>query len=1481
VPLTPVQCWFFESVVVGRGRFVQWLSVRLVGGVDEVALGVAVDAVVAHHDALRMRYRGGVQENASGGFGGVLSVVDGVSDGVVGGFDLTGGPLVRVVLFRADGVLRLVVHHLVVDAVSWRILLEDLDTAYRQAVAGRPVVLGPKTTSFQQWARRLVEYTQRGGFAGEVGYWAGIPEGGRLPVDRDGLNTVGSVGSVTVRLGRDETRALLQDVPGVYRTQVNDVLLAALGRVLARWSNCDRVVVDLEGHGREELFDGVDLSRTVGWFTTLFPVALDITPGADPGVLLKSVKEQLRAVPGRGIGYGALRYLADTAGLVQHPQVSFNYLGQFDWAVDGGGLFREVLGGLGADADPADVRPHLLDVVGRVERGSLEFCWFYSGQVHEQSTVRRLAEQLTGELRAIIGYCARPGAGGRTPSDFPLARLDQATVDRLVGDGRTVEDVYPLTPMQAGMVFHGLAQGDQGVYFEQATFVLDGVPDPDTLAAAWRRVVDRTPILRSRVVWEGVDQPLQLVQRHVTLPVTHHDWRALTDVDRRDGLTRLLAQDRARGMDLGDAPLMRLALARLSSTEVQVVLTFHHVLLDGWSFFQVLADVFTAHAALATGRDPQLPARPPFREYLRWLAAQDQRDAERYWRGILAGFESPTPLPFDRVPMEAHRAGSVQKVRASLPAAAFGHLREVARAKGLTVNTVVQGAWALLLSRYSGQRDVVFGTTVSGRPAELPGVESMVGMFINTLPTRVRVRGGQAVADWLRGIQAAQTEARHFDFLSLPQLQSCSGVPGGVNLFDSIVVFENYPINDDAAAEHGLRLRDVGAVETTNYPLSVMVVPGPELNVELGYDPALFDAATVERLAGQLLMLLGRFAGRADGPVADLSMLTPAQRHLVLEAWNDTAHQVPTGTVPELFAEQARRTPTATAVVCDGERMGYAELNARANRLAHRLIRLGVRPEQPVGLLMDRSIAVAVAELAILKAGGVYVPLDMRAPAERMRLLLADVGATVLVTDAAWESTAHDVHSGQVVLADAAEALSSEPPDEPLVLLDPENLAYVMYTSGSTGRPKGVAVRHRDIVDFAFDRRFRTGAHERVLLHSPHSFDASTYELWVPLLRGGRAVVAPPGDVDADVLRRMVTEHGVTGIFLTSGLFRIVAQEAPDAFAGAQEVWTGGEVVPAAALRRVLDACPGLVVVDVYGPTETTTYATMRPMRTVESVPDVVPIGRPIDNMRTYVLGADLRLVPPGVPGELFIGGVGVARGYLDRPGLTAQRFVADPFGPAGARMYRTGDVVKWTDDGELQFVGRSDEQVKLRGFRIELGEIEAALLGHPEVAEAVVVVRQESGRKRLVAYVVPAAGAAPQSAGLRVFLGGLLPDYMVPSVFVTLDALPLNANGKVDRRALPAPDPGTAVDSGYLAPRTDAERELARIWTDVLGAARVGIDDDFFELGGDSILSIQVASRARQAGLGIMPRDLFRYPTVATLAANITDVTRVADEGV
>ncbi|MGH3781488.1 MAG: amino acid adenylation domain-containing protein, partial [Pseudonocardiaceae bacterium] len=816
-------------------------------------------------------------------------------------------------------------------------------------------------------------------------------------------------------------------------------------------------------------------------------------------------------------------------------------------------------------------------------------------------------------------------------------------------------------------------------------------------------------------------------------------------------------------------------------------------------------------------------------------------------------------------------------------------LQRVAQRNGLTLNTIMQGVWALLLSRYSAQQDVCFGATVSGRPADLPGAEEITGIFINTLPVRIDIdhTATVTVTGWLQQIQATQAETRRFDFVSLAHLQTLSDVPGGTNLFDSLVIFENYPINNEAAAAHGLQLRELAAIETTNYPLTLIVIPGPQLSLRLGYDPTLFNHDTIEQMAQRLQILLDGIAADHDRPLRKLPWMSETERNQVLVEWNDTAQMVPPVVLPELFQAQVARTPGATSVVFEGATLSYAELNARANRLAHKLIAEGVRPERYVAVALPRSVEMIVAIVAVLKSGAAYVPIDLAYPPERIGFMLADADPVLLLTTNEAADQLSDVDSGvaQLVLDDPAVVASlglqsdADPTDaDRRGQLSAAHPAYVIYTSGSTGRPKGVVVAHESVVNLVAWAASDFGASglSRVVASTSLNFDVSVFEIFCPLMVGGGI------EVVRDVLALAESPAGqCTAASLVSAVPSAFSQLLAQGSMAvtAENVVLAGEALTARAVGEIRAALPGSQIANIYGPTEATVYATAW-YSDGEDCDQAPPIGRPITNTQVYVLGADLRPVPVGVPGELYIAGAGLARGYLNRPGLTAERFVACPFGAPGARMYRTGDRVRWAIDGQVEYLGRTDHQVKIRGFRIELGEIEAVLLRRPEVAEAVTVVRQEdSGHKRLVAYVVPVVGGVLDSAGLRAHVASRLPDYMVPSAFVVLHRLPLNPNGKLDRKALPAPDFAAVVGDGYIAPRSEAERVLADIWAQVLDVERVGVEDNFFELGGDSILSLQVISRARQAGLSLLPRDLFRHQTVASLVLSVAGVAPVLAE--
>ena len=1494
VPLTPVQHWGLDARSDGLDRFEQSVFLELRDDTDVSSLRRALDAVAARHAAFGLRFErtgDGWRQRATPARAVLLDLVDlsgeDDPDAVVEaavrrartGFAVDTGPLFRALLLHGVDQpprLLLTAHHLVVDGVSWRVLLADLDRAYRQARGGE-VDLGPVTASFADWARRLRDLAAGGGFDHERDHWSAVDAvvatTAPLPVDALGDNTADAVGTVTARLNREDTEALLRHVPEVYRTQVNDVLLSALGRILREWTGRDELVVELEGHGREELFDDVDVSGAVGWFTTHFPVALTLPRTAEWGPVVKAVKERLRAVPGNGLGYGALRHLdGGQPEPAREPEITFNYLGRFDTASPEG-LYTGWLPDPGTEPVAGAPRHRTFEISGYVLGEELEFRWDYSRNLHREDTVRALAERFTAELRAFVEHCASPEAGGCTPSDFPLADLDQETVDRIAGDGKSVEDVYPLTPTQSGMLFHSL--DEPGVYVSHFAIEVTGVDDPDVLARAWQATVDRTPVLRTSVLWEDLPEPLQVVHRDVRAPIEHHDLRDLSDTARADRARELWDRCLRQEFDLATAPLLRLDLLRLDDSTVEVLLSSHHLLLDGWSFSDLLSEVFARHALLTGDRTVVLKRRRPFRDYVRWLADQDAEAAATHWRGMLAGFSTPTPLPTTRTPAADHQARSSRSHDVVIPLDRSRALFEYARNARLTVNTLVQGAWAIMLERHGGESDVCFGATVFGRPATLTGADEIIGLFINTLPVRVRVDGSQRLDTWLRQLQEAQVESQNHGHVSLAQARRWSDLTGGTTLFDSIVVFENYPYDSDFATRHGLGLRAFRGQEHTHYPLSLTAYTTDELHLSIGYDPDLFDDDTAARLGERLRTLLDAFVDQPDSTVGALPVLGADERRDVLETWNDTAVELPPRCLHQLVEEQVDRTPDAVALRFEGTSLTYADLDRRANRLAHHLAGLGIGPEALVGICVERHPDTVVGMLAVLKAGAAYVPLDPDHPDARL----------AVEADCALVLTRRDLRARTGLPTVLLEEVPDGRTDRPSAPVTPAGIAYVLHTSGSTGTPKAVATTHAGIAN-----RLRwmqscapLGVEDRVLHKAPAGFDASVAEVFGALVAGAGVVIARPGGQrEPDYLAELIAAERVTMAEFVPSMLKVflTEQDTADASGPLRTIVSAGEVLGDELAAETVDRL-GVELHNTYGPTETSVDVTHWRVEPGERV----VIGGPVWNTRAYVLDRSLRPVPPGVPGELYFAGVHLARGYRGRPDLTAERFVANPFGVPGERMYRTGDLGRWTTDGTLDYLGRLDDQVKIRGFRVEPGEVEAALAAHPSVTANHVAVREDRpGDRRLVAYLVAEPPLSEEE--VRRYLAERLPAHLVPSAFVPLSALPLNASGKLDPRALPAP--GGTTRTPERPPTTAVERELAAIWAEVLGVdvAGIGVHDDFFDRGGDSILGIRVLSRVRaRLGSAPTPRQLFDTPTIAGLAealggGRVDPVVRVDRDG-
>ncbi|WP_307853723.1 non-ribosomal peptide synthetase [Streptomyces tagetis] len=1463
VPLTPLMRWLERRP--GHWRtFHQAVLLTVPADLGESALRGALDAVVAAHGMLRTRtatgpdgrrvlvraqepaYEMTVADAAGTDERALRELIARHSGAAVRRLDPDEGRMTQAVYFPRgdgrDGRLLLVAHHLVVDAVSWRILVADLEGAARGAE-----VPPPTGTSFGRWSRDLGETA--GAHAAERAHWEGELAAARPPFPAPAAT--GEPAELRTVVPSALTGDLLTRVASAFRAGPDEILLGALAHALDVREG--GVLVDLESHGRhEDLVEGAELSRTVGWFTTQYPVRL--APGdGHVGETVKSVKESLRAVPRHGTGYGLLYDQAASGA-----QLSFNYLGRFGsgdedghWApapesdaVDGGAL-------------PVLTDGHVLDLHASTLDGAdgpvLTLRWTYDAGALDRRRVAELARRFTGHLSELAARAAEPGFAGPTPGDFPLLAPTPAELAEIAAAGPVPRTLLPLGPLQEGLAYHALSDPDApDVYLVQLELELTGDLHGERLRRAAQSVVDRHEVLRAGFRQVSTGRLVQYVADAV--PV---EWREADLRGHRDDLARLAREDRTRRFDLDAPPLVRFTLARLTDDTWHLLFTSHHLLLDGWSSPLLLTDLFTAYA----GGTPA--ARRPYADYLAWLARQDRDTALEAWRRELRGVEAPTLVADGRAASGAHEPGETAHV---LPPRLHDALTQTARATGTTLNTLVQTGWALVLSRLTGRTDVVFGAAVSGRPADLPGADAMLGLFVNTVPVRVDTAPGRSLHDIVTALhdrQAALLDHRH---LGLAELQRASGLPV---LFDTMTVFENYPFDEDALAASeaaaGLTVRGVGGRDATHYPLTLSVTAhGGRVRLLLKHRADLFDEEVSRRLLDGLVTALEALAAGLHRPCGTLDVLpvapAPAAPRPVPVA---DAGLTPAGVV----ARHAAADPGAVAVRGpDGTPLlTYAELARRAAVFADRLRAVGAGPETPVGILAPRSPELVVALLAVNWAGAAYLPLHPDWPAARRRAVLDAAGAVALI---AHDADADAVPAGCPVLAEEAGQDTAPGAATAPVRVPGTALAYVMYTSGSTGEPKGVAVTQDDIRTLAADSRFGPDAHRRVLLHSPHSFDASTYELWVPLLRGGEIVLAPVGVMDPHRWRELLRRGLADAAWFTAGLFDLLAQEVPEAFTGLREVWTGGAVVPPTAVRAVLAAAPGLRIVNGYGPTETTTFATAGPVDPA-ALDGPLPIGRPLDGIAPRVLGPALRPVAPGVPGELYLAGAGVARGYLGRPEPTAERFVADPFGPPGGRMYRTGDVVRTRPDGALDFLGRADDQVKLRGHRVEPGEAEAALAALDGVARAAVVLREDLPTgPALVGYTVPAGPPRP-AAELLAALRSRLPAYLVPAALVTVDDIPLTANGKTDRAALPAPDGRRTGGGGPGTGGGPREELLCRLFATALGLESVGPHDDFFALGGHSLLAMRLVGTVRTAlDTALSVRDLFAARTPAATAA-------------
>ncbi|MDG3010624.1 amino acid adenylation domain-containing protein, partial [Rhodococcus sp. D2-41] len=1229
---------------------------------------------------------------------------------------------------------------------------------------------------------------------------------------------------------------------------------------------------------------------------------------------------QLLAAPDNGIGYGMLRYLEPTASAelaqLPTPQVSFNYLGRLGSA--GGGADQPWLpvdaptpdtdgGPRFGDATAPDLPVAVALDVNAVTRltdagPQLEATWTFPAGVLSDAEVAGRAEQWRLALTAITAHVERSGARGFTPSDLDLVGLEQGAIESLEQRYPDLTDIWPLSPLQDGLLFHammaerfaseataaerdelGVASADS--YMVQIGLELHGTVDADRLRRAAQALLDRYPNLRTSFVHDDEGESVQVVHEQVAAPWTEMDLRgtAADAVDER--VERILTEDRAQRFDMECAPLLRFLLLRTAVDRYLLTMTNHHILLDGWSTPLVLRDLLVLYAT--DGDAAVLPRTRSYRDYLAWLAGRDPRASLIAWDAALEGLVEPTRL----VPEARARTHSVLStdLQLSLGEDESDTLREIARARDLTVNTMVQVAWGIVLGELTSREDVVFGATVSGRPPEIAGIESMVGLFINTLPVRVVLDRSESLGELLERVQSEQAGLLDHHYLGLTEIQQQVGAAA---TFDTLTVFESYPVDRAGLTEEtdiaGMHVVDVHGSDAAHYPLSLVASTDTALRLKLKYLPDIFDADDARLIGERVVRVLQAIAADVDTPLARLSLLSDSEWRDLAPVRGRLGRSV--RSLPDLFAATAAENADRVALMFEDQRVSYRELDEWSNRIARVLIETGVGPETFVALGIPRSIESVLSTWAIAKTGAAFVPVDPTYPAERIEHMLTDsgvrLGVTVsphldkLSTSIRWLALDDPEFEMACALADPAPVTDVDRRGP--VRLD--NIAYVVYTSGSTGTPKGVVVTHRGLDSFATEQRDRYGATagSRTLHFATPSFDGSLFEYLQAFGSGATMVIVPPTIYGGAELARLIQREKVTHAFITTAALASIDPTAPelDGLPDFQDVLVGGEACqPDLATRWA----PGRRLSNVYGPTETTVMTNMSEPLAAGGRLD---IGGPIRGTRELVLDNRLQPVPAGVPGELYLAGVGLARGYHERRGLTAERFVADPFGEPGERMYRTGDVVRWVlnpdgpdpvgqTDYSIEYLGRSDFQVKIRGFRIELGEVDAILTDHDDVTFAATLgVAGPSGDTVLASYVMPATGATVRERELLDYLADRLPAHMVPASVTVLDAIPLNPVGKLDRRALPAPEFHTQ-GAAYRAPDGPIEQAVAEVFATVLGLDRVGANDSFFDLGGNSLVATRVIARVNAVlDLDLGVRALFESPTVHEMA------TRIAREG-
>ncbi|MEL6865673.1 MAG: amino acid adenylation domain-containing protein, partial [Bacteroidota bacterium] len=1510
--LSPIQHHFFEQSFDQPSHYNQAVLLTLDDSVSLYHLEQAVTLLMNQHDALRFTYshKEGQWRQFYGQEIGRLQVEDlttvpetsfastlqATCRNYQEEFELEEGLLVRWVFLQTPGtspgnLLFICAHHLLIDGISWQILLDDLDNCLQSLSKAEAVDFGGKRSSYRQWQNALVQQAQKEMILQNLTYWQSIHKSHQVLSIKErpiSPQPIANFELIEYSLDASLTDLLLTSTNKAYHTEINDLLLTALCLALNEVLGWKKNLIGLEGHGRDRLADQMDVSRTVGWFTALYPVQLTVEDHPSYGEVIKSIKEQLRGQPD-GITYGLLRHLHQDPQVrqslsgVQPWEVEFNYLGQwqalekqYTWlkATDNkAGIFytKDLVG--------AGNRTHTkiaLDCL--VNKGQLQGYWSFAKAQFDPATIQQLSRSFQRHLKGIIEYGQTKTFTDFTPSDFQLQGIISPSalssfhqnIHQSLGTSLQLKALYPLSPLQEGMLFHSEYNEDSDVYIAQLVCELEDL-NIGHFEAAWKAVFQQHSILRTGFYYKAFKLPLQAVFQQIELPITRWDHRHLPPTEQKEALADWLKADRAKGIALDHPPLMRIAFFQLAERHYQMVWTFHHLLIDGWSIPVLMNELLGYYESLEQERPLEHKAEDQYEPYIRLIQKQDTAKQEAFWRDYLDSVNQPSLLPFVDQSTERNKGNAQNKKKSIRLDADFTNaLKKLARQEHLTTNTLFQGVWAYLLSRYTGNTSVLYGVTISGRENNLRDITERVGLYINTIPLCTQLAPHQDLRTWLQRLQSDQLKARDHQYIGLNAIKKIGGWSD--EFFDSIMVFGNYPVDRSASQKYRLQPKKVRLEESRNYLFSIIIHLEEELDILFDYDGSQLSNQVVAMIAGHFEQVLRHLVTSDWETIGDLELLSAQEQSQMLEVFNRKKDLPEQTTVMDLFAQQVAIQGHYPALHFAGQELSYQALDQRASVLAHQLQARGIGRQQLVGIAIERSLEMIISVMGVLKTGAAYVPLDPNYPKDRLAFMMADSSVTcILCTDQTRENLPAHPTIELVNIKTLANTKSSTP--YPLKQAKTTDPAYVIYTSGSTGRPKGVIVEHKGLLNLSLRqiKAFQLSAGQKVLQFASLNFDASCSELFTTLLSGGVLIIPTDEELlSPDLLSRLLSFHRINVATLPPSYQLTMEAELHHL----HTLISAGEALNADLTKRLQNK--GIRVINAYGPTENTVCISLTDQPLKED--GTVSIGAPLENVEVLILDEHQRICPVGVSGECCVGGVQIARGYLNRPALNDRRFIPHPLKP-NQRMYRTGDRAYWLPNGELVFLGRVDDQVKIRGFRVELEEVAHQLRSHPGVKDAAVLVAENAvGQNTLYAFVITENQSLAVTA-LLDYLAAQLPDYMIPSQCTMVDHFPLTANGKVDKKALLDQSQPRAMSEHYVAPRTDLERQLLQAWEELLGEEKIGIYDNFFDLGGDSLLAVRMASFIQKdLSINLSIEVLFKFTCIADLA-DYLEILRGQDE--